>query len=62
MSKETELWSKTADTEPQRHYVVDASKIETIADIAAIIAAMDLHVPSNNEKFDDIKHLLKPVK
>lgn len=48
----------TTPTEPTQ-FVVDAEKLETMAEMILIFQAMGLRFTKENPMFDDIKHLLK---
>jgi hypothetical protein len=45
------------ETEVQTFWGLDASKIETIDDVKAILGAMDLFVREDLPLFDNVRHL-----
>lgn len=45
------------ETEVQTFWGLDASKIETIDDVKAILGAMDLFVRKDLPLFDNVRHL-----
>lgn len=45
------------ETEVQTFWGLDASKIETIDDVKAILGAMDLFVREDLPHFDQVKHM-----